>query len=184
MTSPHTIADLIDRLTEVQHGVAQTVVGMTQHQFDYGTDAVWSPSSYLKHLLLSNKPFVKALGLPKEQLETLFGLSADSARTFADVVEIYTARIAAGIRAEDNPQVTPVTYRMPQDVTDERAYLVETWNTAHENLFKVLQTWSEEALDRYQLPHPVMGLISVRAMLFFTLHHNTMHWRDIQQGGV
>ncbi len=35
--------------------------------------------------------------------------------------------------------------------------------------------WSEAALDRYRLPHPLLGKLTVREMLFFTLYHNAHH---------
>lgn len=184
MTEPQTKTDLIARLAVVHRGVIDSLNAMSQAQFDNGTDAVWPPSGYLKHLILSNKPVVRALGLPKEKLEETFGLAPQASQTFGQVVEIYTARIASGVRAEDNPQVTPMVYRFPEGVEDVKTHLTEVWDTANQNLFKVLETWSDADLDRYQLPHPVLGLITVREMLFFTLHHNTVHWGDIRQGAV
>jgi len=35
--------------------------------------------------------------------------------------------------------------------------------------------WSELQMDRIRLPHPVLGKLSVREMLFFTLYHNQHH---------
>jgi len=80
--------------------------------------------------------------------------------------------------------VTPITFRIPEGVTDVKAYLVELWQTTHANLVTALADWSEDALDRYQLPHPALNVISIREMLFFTLHHNTVHWGDIRRGSV
>jgi|GEM_PF-256368 len=184
MTSPHTKADLIARLTEVQVGVAQTVQSQSAEQFDRGTDLDWSPASYLKHLLLSNKPFVKGLGRPKEMLESAFGLSERPSMTYDALIDVYNTRIAEGVRAEDSPSVTPITFRIPEGVTDVKAYLVELWQTTHANLVTALADWSEDALDRYQLPHPALNVISIREMLFFTLHHNTVHWGDIRRGSI
>lgn len=182
MTQPYTQAELRPRLADVQRGVAASITGMTMEQYNHGTETAWSPAGYLKHLLLSNKPFIKGLGLPKPQLESMFGTASQPSHTYDEVVEIYTRKIADGARAENVPQVTPVSYRLPADITDERAYLVDSWNAAHNSLYNVLETWSEEELDRYLMPHPVMGSITIREMLFFTLHHNTMHWNDIRQG--
>ncbi len=184
MTSPQTKADLIARLNEVNTGVAASVQAQSPEQFNRGTETEWSPANYLKHLLLSNKPFVKGLGRSKELLESAFGLTDRPSRTFEDVVNEYTARIAGGVRAEDSPTVVPITFRIPEGIADEQAYLIETWNATHANLIDVLGQWSEDELNRYQIPHPVMNLITVREMLFFTLHHNTIHWDDIQKGSA
>ena len=36
--------------------------------------------------------------------------------------------------------------------------------------------WSERALDRYRLPHPLLGRLTVREMLLFTLYHSVHHF--------
>ncbi len=61
---------------------------------------------------------------------------------------------------------------------------MQTWNESNQRLFDALQNWEEADLDRYQVPHPAIGPITMREMLFFTLHHNSLHWRDIQQAGA
>jgi hypothetical protein len=41
--------------------------------------------------------------------------------------------------------------------------------------------WSERQLDRIRLPHPVLGKLSVREMLFFTLYHNQHHIEAVKR---
>jgi len=31
------------------------------------------------------------------------------------------------------------------------------------------------SVDQYQLPHPVLGKLTIREMLFFTIYHNLRH---------
>jgi len=182
MTNPYTKADLIEQLGYVQHSLVETVQSASEEQFISGTLDSWSPANYLKHLILSIKPFAKALKLPTEQLETMFGRPDHLSRSYADLVALYKSRLANGVRAEDFNGVIPATYRMPEGITDERQYLVETWNDSNNRLLEALKLWSEDDLDRFQLPHPAIEMLTLREMLFFTLFHNTMHWHDIQQG--
>ena len=37
-------------------------------------------------------------------------------------------------------------------------------------------SWGELALDRYRLPHPLLGRLTVREMLLFTLYHSVHHF--------
>ncbi len=184
MTSPSTKNDIIDQLSHIKQGVGATVQAFTDGQFNAGTAESWSASGYLKHLILSVKPVAKALGLPKAKLVELFGQPERPSVTYDKMVELYTNRLADGIRAEDFDRVTPGFYRIPDGVTDEKAYLVETWRESNQRLLDALQNWDEADLDRYQLPHPAIGSATVREMLFFTVHHNTLHWRDIQAAGA
>ena len=52
-----------------------------------------------------------------------------------------------------------------------------SWHGAHEALVAQVARWPEPAFDRYRLPHPLLGKLSVREMLFFTLYHNAHHLR-------
>jgi hypothetical protein len=40
---------------------------------------------------------------------------------------------------------------------------------------KALDRWSEAALDSVQMPHPLLGRLTAREMIFFTLYHNQHH---------
>lgn len=44
-----------------------------------------------------------------------------------------------------------------------------------------LGKWSDKALDSYLLPHPLLGKMTVREILFFTLYHNLHHVNDVQR---
>jgi uncharacterized damage-inducible protein DinB len=46
---------------------------------------------------------------------------------------------------------------------------------AVQELVRAAGRWSERALDARQLPHPLLGKLTVREMLFFTLYHNRHH---------
>jgi uncharacterized damage-inducible protein DinB len=181
MNMPHSKTELIAQIREVEAALADTVAGLSAEQFDQDAPDAWSAAGYLKHMILSTKPFAKALALPREQMQSMFGQPDHASRNYEELVAAYKQRLDDGIRAEDFNAVTPVAYRLPEGTEDVQAYLLEVWHDAHNRLWQALENWSDEDLDRYQLPHPALGLITLREMLFFTLHHNTLHWHDIQQ---
>jgi len=49
------------------------------------------------------------------------------------------------------------------------------WQSVVPNLSAAVRRWDEAALDRYQLPHPILGKLTVREMLYFTLYHLGHH---------
>jgi len=180
MNKLETKDNLIDALKNVQYGLTETVEALSAEQFITGKGELWSAENYLKHLILSIKPFVKAFNFPAGQLEGMFGRSERPSKTYDEIVTLYKGHLDDGIRAEDYDAVTPSFYRMPEGVTDVQAYLVQTWNEANDRLIVAIENHTEAALDSDQLPHPALGTITVREMCFFTLYHNTGHWRDIQ----
>lgn len=184
MTDAYTKAELIEQLTLTQQQVHADIAAMTDSQFNAGSDQSWSAAGYLKHLILSVKPVAKALNLPLERLHSMFGQAETTPRPYAAVVAAYEARLAEGIRAEDFERVTPGFYRFPEGVTDEKAYLTQTWAESNSRLLATLEQWDELTLDSHQMPHPAIGMITVREMLFFTLFHNRLHAQDIRQAGL
>lgn len=184
MSAPQSKTELIEQLSHVQREVTTAVQNMSDAQFNSGSDESWSAAGYLKHLILSVKPFAKAMNLPAAQLEKMFGKPDRPSRTFAEVIAAYKAKLDEGLKAENSPSVTPTLYRFPEDTTDEKAHLVQAWNDGNNRLIAALDNWSEAGLDAYQLPHPAGDVLTLREMLFFTVYHNTTHWHDIEQAAL
>ncbi|MCE7948660.1 MAG: DinB family protein [Chloroflexi bacterium CFX4] len=181
MTTPHSKAELIEVLDEVGQGITGTVQALSPQAFERESDGEWSAAGYLQHLILSVKPLAKALALPAEQVQSLFGQPDHPSRDYAALATFYKARVNQVFpNGAPNP-IAPNTYRFPDGITDKKAYLVQTWQEAHQRLLQALARWEEADLDAYQLPHPAMGLMTLREMLFFTHFHNALHWDDIQR---
>ena len=184
MQATYTKAELEAQLSQIRQAVADSARAISAEHFDRRSGENWSAAEYLAHLILSVKPFAKAMGLPPERMAALFAQADHPSRTYPDLVATYDARLVEGIRAEDMPNVTPVNYRFPEGITDKQIYLIDTWLESNERLLAALAAWTEADLDAYQLPHPAAGMLTLREMCYFTIHHNTLHWRDIQAAGA
>lgn len=180
MSDPQTKQEISEQLARIQEYVTADIRRMTEAQFCNGSAKSWSAADYLKHLLLSIKPMTKAMGFPAAVLEKQFDRSGRPSRTYAEVVSAYKKRLDEGIRAEDFDRVVPIFYRFPEGTTDEKAYLIDSWNETHQRLVAATEAWSEADLDSLQIPHPAVGMLTLREMLFFTIYHNTLHWHDMQ----
>lgn len=64
-------------------------------------------------------------------------------------------------------------------VADRDALLEKLEKTA-EKLVKLVGKWSEADLDAYILPHPLLGKVTIREMMMFTVYH-VGHHRNIVQ---
>ena len=172
-------SDILTALHTAHKASINTITQMDNDNLFRTSETRWSSADYVKHLIMSVKPFAKGLLLPPEQLGQMFGTTDEGSMSYAELVDKYEAKMATGFGAEDTG-IVPVNYRMPEGVTDEKAYLIETWDEANQRLFKALENWTEADLDTYQLPHPAIGNITIREMLFFTIHHNELHHEDIK----
>ena len=88
-----------------------------------------------------------------------------------------------GMKAEEYERVTPMFYRFPEGTVNARVFLLQSWEDANQRLIAATNGWTESELDTLQMPHPAIGMVTLREMLFFTIYHNTLHWHDIQHAG-
>lgn len=148
--------------------------------FQRPEEGVWSPAENLLHLVKSTKAVASALGYPKIVLAVLFG-GAKASRSFPQVRDAYLDRLARGGRA-GGPYLPQI--ETPADgaaATEARARLLGTWPRQAAALQGALRGWSEKQLDRRRLPHPLLGKLTVREMLFFTLYHDLHHVESVRK---
>ena len=185
MTAIQSRVDILTALQQAHLQVSEAATQLSDAQFFSQTDPSWSAADYLKHLILSVKPFARLLSFPAERVEKLFGTKTAGSTTYDALVERYEARLRAGLRAENAPSFTPASYKVPEDAgNDIQGYLIGTWDKANQELIAALPNWSEDDLDTYQVPHPALGDLTLREMCFFTVHHNQLHRADIQQAAL
>lgn len=131
----------------------------------------WSPAQQAEHLVKSVKPVTLAFGLPKFMLSMLFGKANRPSRTFDELVARYQARLAAGGRASK-----PFVPGAPDNLPRVYARLEKTVHRLGHRIGR----FSETELDTLLLPHPLMGKLTLREMLYFTAYHADHHRRLIE----
>lgn len=130
----------------------------------------WSPAETVRHLSKSTRPVVKALTMPKILLRVRFGKPGRASLTYDALRARYLDALAAGGEAG---RFAP-SRRAENDLGARRAIMAELGRVNAE-LRTAISRWSERKLDRLQLPHPLLGKLTVREMLFFTLYHHRHH---------
>jgi hypothetical protein len=53
--------------------------------------------------------------------------------------------------------------------------LISKYHRLKEKLIRKVLSYREGKLDHYILPHPLLGKLTLREMLFFTIYHNEHH---------
>ncbi len=134
----------------------------------------WSASDNVDHLIRAIRPVALALKLPKTGLQVVFGKSGPTSRTYDELCQLYENGIAAGGQASGIylPDQSP-----PADPETQKKALLEKLNKTGASLLSALEKWDETELDRYQLPHPLLGKLTVREMIFFSIYHTLRHAR-------
>ena len=123
-------------------------------------DSKWSVVDNLEHLILSVKPLKLAFRLPKFIL-LYFGKPNRPIRTYEELVKKYLERLSAGGKA--------TSAFVPKSNYQDKRLLLENFKQVNQGFIKSLEKWNDADLDRYLIPHPLLGKLYVREMLYFTI---------------
>ena len=163
------IAGLSEALLQTGQEVGAYFSALPTAAFFEGDDERWSPAHHLAHLTLSNTPVASALGLPKGRLARV---SADQPpRTAQEVGTMYVTALARGVKATG--RFLPSPHGTPSE-------LLERYDGSVHLLDHNLIYWMDGELNDFALPHPVLGSLSVREMLYFTVLHNQHHLNGVK----
>ncbi|HXQ39180.1 MAG TPA: DinB family protein, partial [Anaerolineales bacterium] len=131
------------------------------------------PSDNIDHLIKSHKPITKALKLPKFTLLAMFGKPQKPSMTYGELCQIYRDELAKGAQASG--RYLPDQDSPTGEVERKKKELLDQFSIASNELVSIVEKWEEDELDGYLLPHPLIGKLTIREMLFFTIYHNLRH---------
>ena len=89
-------------------------------------------------------------------------------RTYDELVMKYKTKLTAGGKAS-RPFIPSVVG------FEKKAGLIKKYAAQKQKLIAKIEKQSEADLDKYILPHPLLGKVTLREMLYFTIHHNEHH---------
>lgn len=164
---------LVRALTQTEAEVAAFFGAIAPEEFVAHPGAAWSPAEHLDHLNIAVSATARGFSMSRLLLRVRFGSSRRPARTFEQLREDYLARLGAGAGATGRfvPAREPAD---PAPVETQRRLLAR-WQRVNERLRNALATWTERDLDRLRFPHPILGRIPARELIFFTIHHGPHH---------
>lgn len=172
--SPTTRDEIVRALADAEREVAAFFGGLSPEDFVRREGEAWTPAEHLRHLDRSVRAVTRGLEYPRWVLRLRFGRSKQPSRGYDEVRSVYRARLAAG--GKSTPEFVPPREDVAADyVGVYRERLLERWADANARMRAALERWPEEALDRIGMPHPLLGRLTVREMLFFTLYHDGHH---------
>lgn len=133
----------------------------------------WSTAQNIEHLCSSTFPLAKGLATPKLILRMTIGVNNRTEKTLEGLYEKYKSVLATGVKA-------PAKFEPKVFSNEQKEELLNKFAYAKEKLIKVLDKWNEKDMTKYILPHPAIGKLTVREMLFFTIFHTHHHLDTIK----
>jgi hypothetical protein len=134
----------------------------------------WSAGQQLEHLIKSVRPINLVLFLPHWLIKSVFGKMNREPRTFEILLKKYHDKLALGGTASSPfvPSVIPFI---------QKEKLIKRYNSHLDKLCKHVESLTENDLDTIVLPHPLLGKVCLREMMYFTIFHTQHHLKSIKE---
>ncbi|MBT8233502.1 MAG: DinB family protein [Saprospiraceae bacterium] len=141
-----------------------------QHKFsEVIIEGKWTAGQHIQHLLQSTKPVNTIMKMPKLFLRYKWGTCNRPERTFDALVNKYETKLSK------NTQPGPKRFQPPIVSAAQKSAIIEKLDSERHKMIRIASKWSEKALSKYVIPHPLLGKLSVREMLYFTILHTDHH---------
>ncbi|HKR63415.1 MAG TPA: DinB family protein [Thermoanaerobaculia bacterium] len=166
-----TRAEILDALRDAERTTVAYWNAFPLEEFFAQIGEAWSPAENVRHLTKSIPPVAKALTTPRLILRVMFGNPRRASVSLDDLVARYRKLLDEGGKAG---RFSPSAHT-ESDLAAWRAKIMSDHHIAQEQLRASIERWPDAKLDRYQLPHPLLGKLTIREMLLFTLYHEGHH---------
>ena len=141
---------------------------LSEAEFMHAAPGKWTAGQQLDHILRAVKPVTLAFRLPRFIPRMLFGKPNRPGRSNEALVEKYKDKLQQGGRASGRFVPGPVAF-------SQRDELAKHLRSTVSSLSRTVAGMKEEDLDAYILPHPLLGKLTLREMLYFTIYHVEHH---------
>lgn len=161
-------AEIFSELQVKHTSFIDYVNSLDETSFNFSHNEKWTAGQQLAHIDLSLKPLAKVLFFPKFILKRKFGRANRESKSYQALKEKYVMKLQGGGTAN-------TAFRPEAIKVDQRKKIIEDIERSLERIYRRAGRYSEADLDFYILPHPLLGKLTIREMLYFTIYHVQHH---------
>lgn len=165
--------ELSKRLIQEHQSFIDFISSLSNEDLMISHDNKWNPAQQLEHVYLCLRPVKLALSLPNIIPAILFGKSKKGSRTYESLVEAYQLKLKNGGKS-------PSIYKPKKSVGDVDKLKRALMHLVND-ISNKLSHFQENDLDSFLLPHPLLGKLTARELIFFALYHVGHHQKQIEK---
>ncbi len=166
---------IIQKLSSNHHEFVELIFSLTEKEFTFSLNGKWTAGQHFEHIYLSVSPLTKAIKLPVLLLKLIFGKANRPSKDYDALIKKYYDKLAMGGAASGRFIPKQIAFK-------DREQLKQKLLRTVEQLCRSVDGYTESKLDQYILPHPLLGKLTIREMLYFTMYHVEHHKKLVLQG--
>lgn len=141
---------------------------LTLDEYDFAPEGKWTAGQQTEHLIKSTQPIVQGLGLPKFLIKIKFGKANRPSRTYDELVAKYQIKLEQGGESTDKYNPKTINGSQRQKKSNQLLNNIKLISSK-------LESWTEDDLDNFIVAHPLLGKITIREVLYFSIYHAHHH---------
>ena len=164
--------EIKNKLKDNHRQFTELVFSLNDHDFLFAPNEKWTAGQQLDHINRSVGAVKMALTLPKFMIRLIIGKANRASKEYETLVDKYKLKLEQGGRAGGRYLPKAVEPARKKDLGHKLLKTVDS-------LCKKIDRFDERELDYYILPHPLLGKLTLREMLYFTIYHAQHHQKLI-----
>ncbi|XZF14722.1 DinB family protein [Chitinophagaceae bacterium MMS25-I14] len=165
---------IIHLLTEKYSSFIDYINTLSTDEYLFDHEGKWTAGQQAEHIVLCVKPLVQVFSMDKAAIAQNFGVTKRESRTYDVLLNDYKEQLNEGGKA-------PGRY-LPATVSqDQKEILNETLSQNIKELCARIETFNEQELDSLLIPHPLLGKLTLREMLYNAAYHVEHHQTQAQE---
>jgi hypothetical protein len=161
--------NIIQSLNDSVDQFNELISNLDKGQFEINMNGKWSAGQDLVHLIKVLRIVNVGFTLPKPILRVLYGINKNEMRTFQQLQTLYKNALEGGAKA-------PILYIPKPVLFKEKSNLIKKHQSLNESLVNKINNHTEIELDRFRLPHPILGKVTLGELAIFTSFHTVHHF--------
>jgi hypothetical protein len=159
---------IILRINENHQSFIDYISHLSKAEFEFRKGDKWTAGQHLAHIVLALKATLNVFSMDKSIIQQNFGRTERQSRSYEVLQSDYQKKTIGGGKA-------PIRF-IPETITiDQEQSLIEKLTYLTKELGLQIGTFSEQELNSLLIPHPLLGDVTLREMLYNVAYHVEHH---------
>lgn len=167
-------SEIIQRLQSEYNAFTDFIASLSETALYQAQPGKWNAAQQLRHVYICLRPIKIATSLPRFLPLLLFGSAKKASSSYHALVEAYQEKLRRGGKA-------PFMY-VPGNAKGDVEKLIQALKDLVNSLCGRVASYDEAALDHIVLPHPLLGKLTMRELLYFAIYHVGHHHQQCKAG--
>ncbi|TXD45928.1 DinB family protein [Polaribacter sp. IC073] len=161
---------IVDLLEEKHRTLFDWLEKQPKENWGKGPQGKWTTGQQIQHLADSLQLLNNALSYPRFFLKYKFGLCNRATRDYETVARNYQQKL------EENKDIAALfNSKLKKPILKNRERLINRLQIQNKKLQYKVRKISDLNLDTLVIPHPLMGKMTLREIIMWTVHHTEHH---------